>query len=371
MLRIKALKIVFVFLFLQAQTGLIFSQVDKTKEIDKVLNDFYSSGKFQGSVLIGNDNGIVYEKGFGYSNIEYSVPNTPQTKFRIASLTKAFTSLLVMQQVQEGKIKLDARITDYIPDYPAKTGSKITIQHLLSHTSGLGHYEVIPGFFQYNSYLPYKHTDFIKLFWNQPLLSEPGTKFRYSSLGYYILGVILEKVTGKTYEELLNERILDKLGMKYTSIDNHKRIEMNRANGYEKTGNGYLNAAYRNMTTALATGDILSTVGDLYLWDRALYTNKLVSFKTRDMIFTPNKDSYGYGWSIYNIVLPDGERTRVASHTGTTSGFLSIITRYIDKHTVIILLCNSDKSDTEGITEALKNIIFDNPQLVKKGQATP
>lgn len=361
------LKLYFALFLLFSFPGNLLSQINP-KEIDKVLTEFFNEGKFQGTVLIGNDSGIVYEKGFGYANAEYNIPNTPQTKFRIASITKSFTSMLVMQLAQEGKIKLNGKITDYLPDYPAKTGSKITIHHLLSHTSGLGHYEMIPGFYSSYSYLPFRHTDFLKLFKDAPLLFEPGSRYNYSSLGYYLLGVILEKISGESYEDLLKERIFNRLGMSNTSVDNCKRIEKNRAMGYENTRSGLQNAEYRNMSTALATGDILSTVRDLYIWDRALYTDKLLPASIRDILFKPNLNSYGYGWSINNTALSDGNILKGVSHTGTTNGFRSIICRFLNKHTVIIMLCNSDNSDVSLVSEALKNVLFENPQVVKKNQ---
>ncbi|MCU7495382.1 MAG: beta-lactamase family protein [Ignavibacteria bacterium] len=365
-LRLQLLQFIFAFLSLQLFQTPAFAQNSRTQEIDKLLSEYYNSGKLQGSVLIGDDSGIIYEKGFGYANIELGVPNTPDTKFRIASLTKSFTSLLVMQEVEKGKVKLNARVTSYIPDYPSKNGSKISIHNLLSHSSGIGHYDFVPHFFQYYSFIPYNHTDFIKLFWDRPLLFEPGTKYNYSSFNYYLLGVILEKVTGESYEDLVKKRIFDRLGMKNTAVDNQRRIEKNRASGYEKTDAGFQNATYRNMSTALATGDIISTVRDLYLWDRALYSNKLLSYKSRDLMFTPNLGGYGYGWECKKLTLPDGTSSRVTSHVGNMYGFLNIITRYLDKHTVIILLCNSDKSDIYGITSQLQNILFGKPQMAKK-----
>ncbi|MGE5432131.1 MAG: serine hydrolase domain-containing protein [Syntrophomonadaceae bacterium] len=365
-LRLQLLLFISALLVLQALSGISFAQNTKTQEIDKLLTEYYNSGKFQGSVLIGDDSGILYEKGFGYANIELGVPNTPETKFRIASITKTFTSLLVMQQVEEGKVKLNARITSYIPDYPQKNGSRISIHNLLSHTSGMGHYDFVPHFFQYYSFIPYNHADFIKLFWDRPLLFEPGTKYNYSSFNYYVLGVMLEKITGEPYEDLVKKRIFDRIGMKNTAVDNQRKIEKNRASGYEKTDAGYQNATYRNMSTALATGDIISTVKDLYLWDRALYTDKLLPNKMRDLMFTPNLGGYGYGWESKKLTLADGTTSNTVSHVGNIYGFLSIITRYLDRHAVIILLCNSDKSDIYGITSALQNIIFSKPQIVKK-----
>jgi CubicO group peptidase (beta-lactamase class C family) len=368
--RLQLLVSFFTLLFLPAFSGPISAQNSKTQEIDKLLTEYYNSGKLQGSVLIGDDSGIIYEKGFGYANLELGVPNTPDTKFRIASITKTFTSLLVMQQVEEGRVKLNSKITSYIPDYPSKNGSRITIHNLLSHTSGIGHYDYVPHFFQYYSLMPYKHTDFIKLFWDRPLLSEPGTKYLYSSFNYYVLGVMLEKVTGESYAELVKKRIFDRIGMKNTAVDNQRKLEKNRASGYEKPDAGYQNATYRNMSTALATGDIISTVKDLYLYDRALYTDKLLSYRMRDQMFTPNLGGYGYGWESKKLQLSDGTASRVVSHMGNIFGFLSIITRYLDKHTVIILLCNSDKSDVYGITAALQSIIFSKPQIAKKETPT-
>ncbi|MBM4171285.1 MAG: beta-lactamase family protein [Ignavibacteria bacterium] len=346
----------FYILFFFIISDLSFAQ-SKSNLINKLVQSYYNQGKFIGSVLVADSNRIIFNKGFGYANAELKVKNSPSTKFRIASMTKAFTAVLVLQFVEEGKMHLDSTVSVYLPNYPKENSSRITIRQILSHTAGIPHYQSMPDFFYFNSFLPYKHDEFLKLFWDRELLFEPGTDFSYSSFGYYLLGFILETISGKSYSQLIEVRIFDKLKMNNTSVDNHKTILSNRASGYEKINNELVNANYRNMSTALATGDLISTVGDLYLWDRALYKNALLSAESKALLFRPNLNNYGFGWYNKNVAVPEKDSVRAIYHTGSTNGFRSIIYRLVDKKAVIIILCNLDSSDIYGLSDAIKNIL--------------
>ena len=169
---------------------------EKAQKIDALLKQFHDYGQFNGSVLVADGGKVIYKKGFGMANMEWNIPNQPDTKFRIASVTKQFTAVLVLQLVEEGKIKLDGKITDYLTDYRKDTGEKVTIHQLLNHTSGIPDYKNV-------SSNPYSAADFVKKHVSGDLEFEPGSKYRYNNGGYSILGAIIEKVTGKTYETVL------------------------------------------------------------------------------------------------------------------------------------------------------------------------
>lgn len=214
------------------------------KQIDGLMKQYYDYGQFNGSILVAEKGKIIYEHGFGMANMEWAIPNQPDTKFRIGSVTKQFTATLILQLVEEGKIKLDGKITDYLTDYRKDTGEKVTIHQLLNHTSGIPSYTDRRNFMAESSRNPYGVADFIKKFASEDLAFEPGSKFSYNNSGYSILGAIIEKVTGKSYEAVLTERIFKPLGMTNSGYDNFAPLIKHRASGYQKTPDGFVNADY-------------------------------------------------------------------------------------------------------------------------------
>ena len=274
----------------------------KPDKIDTLMKLYYEYGQFNGTVLVAEHGKVVYRKGFGLADMEWDIPNQPDTRFRLGSITKQFTSMIILQLVQRGKLKLDGKITDYLPDYPKKTGDRITIHQLLTHTSGIPGYTEFPSFFRDISRNPSSPAEFVRVFADSALLFEPGARFSYSNSGYFLLGVMIEKVTGKPYEQVLQENILSPVKMNSTGYDHHATILKKRASGYEKDGAGYVNAEYLDMSLPYSAGALYSTVEDLYLWDRALYTDRLLPEKAKELLFTPYIPAfgggYGYGWDI-------------------------------------------------------------------------
>src|SRR5690349_4651879 len=169
---------------------------DKGAKIDELLSLYQKYDQFNGSALVAENGKVIYKGGFGLANMEWNIPNTPDTKFRLGSITKQFTATLTMQLVEQGKIKLDAKISDYLPDYRQDIGQKVTIHQLLTHTSGIPSYTSQPGFFQNVSRNPYKVDEFVKKYASGNLEFEPGSKYSYNNSGYFLLGAIIEQVTG-------------------------------------------------------------------------------------------------------------------------------------------------------------------------------
>ena len=196
-------------ILLALQTGAFGQKVAKTKaaQIDEVMTLANKYRLFNGSVLVAEDGKVIYKKGLGLANMEWNIPNTPETKFRLGSITKQFTATLIMQLVEQGKVKLDGKISDYLPDYRKDVGDKVTVHQLLNHTSGIPSYTGLPGFFQDVSRNPYTVGAFVKKYASNDLEFEPGSKFSYNNSGYYLHGAIVEKVTGKSYEQVLKEKI--------------------------------------------------------------------------------------------------------------------------------------------------------------------
>lgn len=364
--------IFFTFIFLSCFTLLAQSKVEK---IENLLEKYHEYNLFNGSALVAADGEVILKEGFGMANMEYDIPNQPNTKHRLGSITKQFTAALILQLAEEGKLKLDEPISTYLPDYKGPAADKVTIHHLLTHSSGIPNYTSFEGFFEEHSRDPYSPGDFVKMFADSTLQFTPGEKFSYSNSGYFLLGYIIEKVTGKPYEQVLQERILDPLNMKDTGYDHHATILKNRASGYEKNGDGYVNAPYLDMSLPYAAGSLYSTVEDLYKWDRALYDNKLLSEESKKLMFSPYvKDGdgyYAYGWNITN--LPIGktkDSVKVIAHGGGINGFNTLIARFPEDENLIVLLNNTGGTKLQEIGMNINNILHgEDYQMPKKSMA--
>jgi CubicO group peptidase (beta-lactamase class C family) len=336
----------------------------KTEQLDKLLNQYLDYGKFNGSVLVTDRGKVVYKKGFGMANMEWDIPNKPNTKHRLGSITKQFTAMLILQLAAEDKLDLHAPISKYLPDYPKESGDKITTHHLLTHSSGIPNYTSFPGFFAKESRDPYTPTEFIDKFNNKPLEFVPGEQFNYSNSGYFLLGVLIEKLTNKTYEEMLRKNIFTPLGMNDSGYDNHGEILKNRASGYEKNGNSFVNSDYLDMTIPYAAGSLYATVEDLYLWDQALYTNKLLPQKYMDLFFKPYLSAFGtfqyaYGWGVGKDVIGNTtDSLAVTSHGGGINGFNTNISRSITDKSLVVLLNNTGGAPLNEMTRAIRGIMY-------------
>ncbi len=340
---------------------------DKAGQIDGLMKIYADYGKFNGTVLVAENGKVIYKKGFGQANMEWNIPNGPDTKFRLGSVTKQFTSMLVLQLVAEGKLSLQGRLSDILPDYREDTGKRITIHNLLTHTSGIPNYTDLPNFEGEVSRTPYSVGAFMKGFCSGDLEFEPGSKYRYSNSGYFILGAIIEKVTGKPYEKVLEERILKPLGMKNTGYDHSAAIIPDRAAGYEQSLEGYVNTPYIDMSLPYAAGSLYSTVEDLYIWDQALYTDRLLPAGMKELLFKEHfKNSpdsgYGYGWVVARMKMPRSKReVRCVLHGGGINGFITLIERFVDDRHLIVLLNNTGSANLGEMGTAIARILYGEP----------
>lgn len=258
-----------------------------TQKIDNLLQAYYSYGALNGCVLVGDSNGVIYEKAFGKSNFEWNTANTLDSKFEIASVSKLFTDVIIFQLIEEGKLTMEGKVSDYYKEYPGVNGNKITIRQLLTHTSGLTDSRFINDFEVTDGMIYKSHADRIKYFAGLPLLSEPGAKWSYSNFGYQLLAFIAEKVTGRPFRQLLKERIFDKTQMNnsFTLEDNF--IIPNFAPGYNISYSGIEKGLYHDATSTFGIGSVVTTVYDYYLFWRALNHHSLLSKKYTDTLFTP------------------------------------------------------------------------------------
>lgn len=337
-------------------------------KIDEVVTAFHDAGQFNGSVLVAEAGEVIYENGFGWANIEWEVPNTPDTKHRIGSVTKHFTSAIILQLVEEGEIELDAPIATYLPGYPAEQGSKVTVHHLLNHTSGIPSYTGLPDFIQEQGRDPFTPDELIEVFWDMPLEFEPGTAWAYNNSGYFILGRIIENVTGDEYDDVLRERILEPFGLDDSGYDHNGEIQPHEASGYRHMMTGFEHASYLDSSLPYAAGMMYSTVRDLYRWDRALAegAKPFQSMETKELWYTPGLEDYAYGWSVRDEQIgDDGPTVRVIQHGGGINGFNTAYRRYPDQQNMIAVIDNTE-GNPGAIAAQLARVLYDQPTEAPK-----
>jgi len=358
------LKIVFPILFCMIFQGCISAQT-KIEKIDRLVSINAGYGNFNGSILVVEQGKVIYKKAFGKADFDKNILNKTDTKFRLASVSKQFTAMLIMQLVAENKLNLNVPVTTYLPEYPAENGGKITIHHLLAHTSGLPNYTSFPNYRDIMG-TPKSPGELVRLFSELALEFNPGENFSYSNSGYILLGYLIEKVTGKKYEQVLTEKIFDPLNMVNSGYDHNDALATNMASGFDKKLNSYVSASYLDMSVPFAAGALYSTVEDLALWDQALYTEKLLPKKYMDQMFKkqtpPNGPGYGYGWMTgARSVGNSGEKIESVSHGGSINGFNTIIVRIPSDKILITILNNTGEAPLNEMAQSILGILYDKP----------
>lgn len=334
-----------------------------TEQIDKIMRAFHDVEQFNGTVLVAEHGKIIYKNGFGNANMEWNIPNTPDTKFMLGSLSKQFTAMLVLQLVDKGLIELNKTISFYLPYYPENTGSKITVLQLLNHTSGIPDIMNFPDFDEKYAAKHFTTKELLGNFYNLPLDFEPGTKFNYSNSGYNVLAGIIEEVTGKTYGTVLKEFITEPLNMKNTGYAPSNSVISKLANAYLWAPlDSYIHPAYFDNSISKGSGGIHSTVEDLFKWDQALYSDTLVSVRLRDKMMEPSKNGYGFGFWIYKWQNPTTQKQLTfVEHGGANAGFLTEILRSVDDKNTIILLSNTNEATLNFIRNRIRSVLYERP----------
>ena len=326
--------LVYVFFY---RTSVIIPTQETAKEIDEIVSTIYENGQFSGVVLVAVNGEIIYNNAFGYANIEDRMLNTSNTKFRIASFTKPFTAMLILQLVEDGILELDGRLTEYLPEFPAEKGENITIHQLLTHTSGIIGESRIQNLIDIEKEF-YTREELFNIIAQQELVFEPGKGREYSNFGYALLGLIIEGVAGKTYDEVLQEKICEPAGMKNTLSDITAQPIENRAVGYTYDYfNGLEEASFLDMSFVFGYGHLLSTVEDLYLFDQALYSNTLLTDASKELFFNE------YGWHYQRYPIGNGAKRVLSSNLdGSINGFQSH-TQRIEKDKIFIVTLRNVK----------------------------
>jgi CubicO group peptidase (beta-lactamase class C family) len=345
---------------------------DKERRIDEFLSLCHEYRIFDGTVLVSEHRNVIYKRSFGQSNREWNVPNELDSKYVIGSVSKQFTAMLILQLAEEKKMRLDGKISDYLPDFPKDKGDRVTIHQLLCHSSGIPNNLHFENWYTELWLKEYSTQELIELFYGLDLEFPPGSQFAYSNTGYYICAAIIEKVTGKSYEEVLKEKILEPLGMKESGFMDSYRIVPKLATGYMYWNFQFTKPPYANPSSSIGAGSIYSTVEDLIKWERALAEQKLVSNKYQDLMFEPHIElrggrDYGYGFVLGEEIVAGMDRSiRFAEHTGNQPGFSCLFLRIMDDDHGIIVLSNIDHIDLRLIRRGLVNILYDRPAVVQK-----
>ncbi len=327
---------------------------DIAAKADELVSAYAKQGKFSGAVLIAKDGKIVFEKAYGMANYEWNVPNSVDTKFRLGSITKQFAAMAVLQLEEAGKLKGGDKACDYLPACP-EIWTSITIHQLLTHSSGIPNFTSFPEY-KAIQLRPSRYDEQVKIVWEKPMDFDPGTKFQYSNTGYLILGKIIEKASGKNWEDCAREAIFAPAGMMDTRADDNAVVMPKRANGYLSNGGTPQNAQFVDMRIPGAAGALISTVGDLYKWDRALASGKLLKPETAARMWTVEKNNYAYGWSVFTR-----EGKTVQAHGGGINGFSTFIERVPGDGVAVIVLSNFEDGQVGAVKDGLMKVVYGLP----------
>ncbi len=347
---------------------------EKVAAIVKLMDRFYENEQFYGTILIAVKGEIIYQHATGYADRDSLIPNTLDTKFRIASATKPMTAMLVLQLVEEGKLRLDDKVTDILPEYPADKGRDITIHHLLTHRSGIVGEPRVRELERIEK-LYHSREQMLDLITGFDLVFEPGTRNEYSNFGYYMLGVIIERVSGKSYDELLQEKICAPIGMENTLPDVTGVTYEKRAIGYHYNYfTGPELAPHLDMSFAFGCGHLLSNTQDLYRFDQALYGDVLLKDEELMHSFFDN-----IGWRSQKVPIGNERRKiRVGLVNASVNGFKCNMMRIADEKIFITQLTNHKEQNqhilqgygTSDIASRILAILYDQPyDLPRKSAA--
>src|ERR1043166_9618615 len=324
-------------------------QSDPVVRMEQIIQSYVADHKFMGSVLVARDGKTLLDKGYGFANLEWQIPNAPTTKFRLGSITKQFTAASILLLEERGKLKTDDLVKKYMPDAPA-AWDKVTIFHLLTHTSGIPSFTGFPDFptRQLQAMTPQQLVDWFR---DKPLEFEPGTKWNYSNSGYVLLGYLIEKISGQSYADFVQQNIFTPLGMKDSGYDSNSAIIEHRAAGYAPGKNGPENAGYVNMTVPLSAGALYYTTEDLLRWEQGLFGGKLLTPASLAKMTTPFKENYAFGLG----VSTEGGH-KVIAHNGGIQGFNTSLAYYPDDKLVVAVLGNLNGGAPDEIANSLGKV---------------
>jgi len=306
---------------------------DPTPRMQQIIASYANDKTFMGTVLVVKDGHTLVDQGYGSADLEWNVPNAPATKFRLGSITKQFTATSILLLQERGKLSIDDPVSKYMPDAPA-AWSKVTIYNVLTHTSGIPSFTGFPDY-PTTEWKNTNPTELVARFRDKPLDFEPGTKFTYSNSGYVLLGYLVEKISGQSYADFLQQNIFTPLGMTSTGIDSNAAILPQRAQGYAPSPKGIQHAGYISMTIPFSAGALYSTTGDLLKWEQALFGGKVLKPESLAKMTMPFKENYGFG-----LFIRPNDGHKLITHGGGIEGFNTSLNYYPDDKLTVIVLAN-------------------------------
>ena len=314
--------------------------------MDEVVRASFEADEFTGAVLVARDGEGLLDRGYGFANREWSVPNDGDTKFRLGSVTKQFTAVAIMLLNERGLVDLDAPVKTYLPDAPAAWDG-VTVRHLLTHTAG------VPNFTDFDDYgasktLPATIDSLIGRFRDRPLDFQPGEGWSYSNSGYILLTAIVEKASGKSYAEFVAETLFQPLGMADSGYDSHAAVLPRRASGYAPTARGIVNADYIDMSIPQGAGALYSTTRDLLKWEQGLFGGRLLTPASLALLTTPVRNQYAFGLAVTQA----GGNTTIA-HSGGIEGFNTNMAWDPDRRMTVIVLGNLNGPGSDQVAGSL------------------
>ena len=338
------------------------------QEIDALAAKEIESGGAVGlSIGVARGDEVLHLKGYGLIDLENSVPASEKSVYRIGSITKMFTAAAILQLVEKGDLSLDDPLTKFFPDYPSP-GERVTVRHLLNHTSGIVSFTSLPDH-RAGMRRDLEHDEVVARFRDLPFRFSPGEKFEYCNSGYYLLGVIIETVSGQKYEDFLTEHILEPLGLNATVYDRHGRIIPNRARGYAIWGERRFNAPFVSMTQPFAAGALASTAGDLIRWQRALVGGEVLKAETFGQMTAPGRLANGketrYGFGCF---LESFEGGTVVRHGGGIPGFVSELAWFREMDLTVVVLSNSNRGRPREVARKIAGLFSEKSPAPSGGE---
>lgn len=304
------------------------------------------------AIAVLKDGKVVRKQGYGFADLEHKARVTTDTAYQLASVTKQFTAAAIMMLVEDGKLRLDDKASQYLTDLPA-AWNEVTIRQLLNHTSGIKSYTNMPDFGK-TARKDFSHREILALVAKEPLEFGPGSGWNYNNTGFFLLGMVIEKLSGKSYNDFLTERIFKPLSMNRTRVNDLQAVVAGRARGYTWDGTTVRNGEYVSPTQPYAAGALISTIDDMAKWEGALTSGKLLNPSSWDQMWTTTRlttgkiEPYGFGWHVDEL---NGHK--LIEHSGGIPGFSTDIARFADDHVTVIVLCNSDRANASSLANGI------------------
>jgi CubicO group peptidase (beta-lactamase class C family) len=325
-----------------------------TARMEQIVENYVKNRTFMGTVLVARGSEVVLNKGYGSANLEWDIPNTPTTKFRLGSITKQFTAAAILLLEERGRLSIDDPIATHMPDAPPAWG-RIRLANLLAHTAG------IPNFTSLAEYRTLKSVESpvektIASFKERPLDFGPGEEMRYSNSGYLVLGHVIEKVSGVSYAQFVRDNLFTPLGMTDSGYDSNTTVIARRASGYMPSPSGPVNAGYIHMSIPHAAGALYSTTEDLLKWQQGLFGGKVISAVSLAKMTTPVKNNYAFG-----LVVRTVNGRRVIAHGGGIDGFNTSLSYYPDTKAVVVVLANINGPVADRLGSQLGALVHGDP----------